>query len=524
MLRVMIVVAITSLPACNAILGIGDFHLDRDAATVTDAPSDAALSAIAQRAYIKASNTQANDAFGQSIAVSADGSTLAVGAIGEDSAAIGINGNQADNAATSAGAVYVFTRSGTTWIQQAYVKGSNTETMDTFGQSVALSADGSTLAVGARFESSAATGVNGNQASNTAMFAGAVYVFTRAGTTWTQQAYVKASNTEAVDQFGVALALSADGATLAVGASGEDSAATGINGNQTDNSATFAGAVYVFARVGLTWTQQAYVKASNTDVNDSFGLRAIALSTDGSTLAVGVSDESSAATGIGGNQADNSATGAGAVYVFSRAGTTWTQQAYVKASNTQALDQFGVSIALSGDGSTLAVGALGEDSAVIGIDGDQTNNAASAAGATYVFTRAGTTWAQQAYLKASNTETDDQFGTSVALSSDGSTLVVGAPNEDSAATGIGGSQVDNSVQVSGAVYVFTRAGTTWTQEAYVKASNTDLDDHFGFTVVLSGTGSTLAVVAPREASAATGVDGNQGDDSAAVAGAVYVFQ
>src|SRR5205814_862634 len=136
------------------------------------------------------------------------------------SAAIGIDGNQADENASSAGAVYVFTRAGMFWIQQAYIKASNTAQDDDFGRSLALSADGSTLAVGAEGEDSAATGVGGNQADNTAFLSGAVYVFARSGSTWTQQAYLKASNTETRDQFGSYLALSGDGATLAVDAIG----------------------------------------------------------------------------------------------------------------------------------------------------------------------------------------------------------------------------------------------------------------------------------------------------------------
>src|SRR5204862_483895 len=144
--------------------------------------------------------------------------------------------------------------------------------------------------------------------------AGAAYVFTRTGATWSQQAYVKASNTGAGDRFG-GVALSADGQTLAVGAYSEASAATGIGGNQTDNSAPNAGAAYVFARSGTTWHHQAYVKASNTGAMDGFGWSA-ALSADGAILVVGAYTESSAATGIGGNQSDNSALNAGAVYVF----------------------------------------------------------------------------------------------------------------------------------------------------------------------------------------------------------------
>ncbi len=128
-----------------------------------------------------------------------------------------------------------------------YFKASNTETGDQFGWSVALSADGNTLAVGARYEDSSATGVGGDESNDSAADSGAVYVFVQDdGGTWSQQAYVKASNTGAHDYFGTAVALSADGNTLAVGARYEDSNATGVGGDESDNSAADSGAVYVF--------------------------------------------------------------------------------------------------------------------------------------------------------------------------------------------------------------------------------------------------------------------------------------
>jgi hypothetical protein len=117
------------------------------------------------------------------------------------------------------------------------------------------------------------------------------------------------------DNFGLSVALSSGGDLLAVGAPAEASAATGINGNQLDNSVTTAGAVYVFARSGSVWTQHAYVKASNTGTGDRFG-RAVALSGDGTTLAVGGPAEGGGASGIGVDQTDNSLIGAGAVYLY----------------------------------------------------------------------------------------------------------------------------------------------------------------------------------------------------------------
>ena len=167
----------------------------------------------------------------------------------------GIDGNQSDNAADDAGAVYVYSRRGDSWAQQAYIKASNAESYDHFGNAVALSGDGNTLAVAAYFEASGATGVDGDQRDNSRPQSGAVYVFARTGATWSQQAYIKASNTgeqDDGDTFGFSLALSRDGNTLAVGAPSEDSGATGIDGNQSSNAATGAGAVYVFARKGLS--------------------------------------------------------------------------------------------------------------------------------------------------------------------------------------------------------------------------------------------------------------------------------
>jgi len=188
---------------------------------------------------------------------------------------------------------------------------------------------------------------------------------------------VKASNTEANDEFGYAVAISGD--TLVVGANREDSAATGVGGNQ-GNGAADSGAVYVFTRSGGVWSQQAYVKASTTTAGYYFGW-SVAL--HGETLVVGSPSEGSNAIGINGDQTNSSAGSSGAAYVFTRNGGVWSQQNYVKASNTEALDQFGGSVAVSGG--TVAVGAYLESSNATGVGGDQTNNNASNSGAAYVF-------------------------------------------------------------------------------------------------------------------------------------------
>ncbi len=158
--------------------------------------------------------------------------------------------------------------------------------------------------------------------------------------------------------------------------------------------------------------------------------------------------------GVGGNEGDNSTESAGAAYVFVRSGVVWSRQAYIKASNTDEFDLFGSSLALSADGSTLAVGATLEASDAASMDGDQAVNTEVDAGAAYTFTRNGTTWSQQAYVKASNVDTPDQFGRSIALSADGSTLAVGSRNEASDGTGVGGDQANNDAPVAGAVYLY----------------------------------------------------------------------
>jgi len=496
--------------ACNS-----NGCVDSDTQTVTGTLANAI-------GFFKASNTNSNDLFGDSVSLSADGSTLAVGAGGESSAATGIDGDQTDNSASSSGAVYVFARSNGLWQQQAYLKASNTDAVDIFGRFVSLSADGSTLAVGVIRESSAATGINGDQADNSVASSGAAYVFARTSGQWQQQAYIKASNPGADDNFGRSISLSADGNTLAVGAIGESSAATGINGDQTDNSVASSGAAYVFARTSGQWQQQAYIKASNSGADDNFG-RSISLSADGNTLTVGAIGESSAATGINGDQNDNSTRDAGAVYVFTRTSGLWQQQAYVKASNAGFSDSFGTSVSMSADGNTLAVGAGREDSDATGINGDQNNNSAGNAGAVFVFVRSNGLWQQQAYIKASNPGADDNFGRSISLSADGNTLAVGAVVEESAAIGINGDQADNSAPFSGAAYVFARTSGQWQQQAYIKASNPGSTDLFGGFISLSADGRTLAVGANSEDSSATGINSEQQDNSISDSGAVYIY-
>ena len=418
--------------------------------------------------------------------------------------------------------------SSSTLTQEAYLKAPNAESNDVFGWVVAAS--GNTIVVGAIGESSNQTTItNGSTASadNSVSGAGAAYVFVRSGSSWTQEAYLKAPNAGGGDVFGSAVGISGD--TIVVGASGEDSNQTTITNGTTasaDNSANEAGAAYVFVRSGTTWTQQAYLKAPNAGGGDEFG-SAVAIS--GDTIVVGAYIEDSNQTTITNGttaSADNSAPQAGAAYIFVRSGTTWTQEAYLKAPNAESGDVFGRAVAISGD--TIVVGALGEDSNQTTITNGtiaSADNSANEAGAAYVFVRSGTTWTQQAYLKAPNVGGGDEFGSAVAISGD--TIVVGASGEDSNQTTITNGTIasaDDSANEAGAAYVFVRSGTTWTQQAYLKAPNAENGDFFGRTVAVSG--DTIVIGASAEDSNQTTITNGtsaSSDNSASGAGAAYVF-
>ena len=186
--------------------------------------------------------------------------------------------------------------------------------------------------------------------------------------------------------------------------------------------------------------------------------------------------------GINGNQSNDSSYASGAAYVFVRSGTNWTQEAYLKASNTGAEDNFGGSVGIWGD--TAVICAAQEDSIAIGVNGNQSDNSAPGSGAAYVFVRNRTNWLQQAYLKASNTAggmPGDIFGVSAAVW--GNTIVVGAQNEDSSATGVNGNQANNNAENSGAAYVFSGVGPVRPELRLTTTRNGDL-------LQLTATGTT----------------------------------
>ena len=421
------------------------------------------------------------------------------------------------------------------WKQESYIKASNNDSGgDQFGVSVSISVD--TLAVGAARERSNQTSItNGTTSSsnNSVIYTGAVYVYKRSGTSWVQEAYIKAVNSDTYDEFSK---VSISGDTLVVGVPFEDSNQTTItNGDSasSDNSngllsaSSGSGAVYVYKRTGTTWVQEAYIKAANNDAGDGFGY---SISLLGDTLVVGAADETSNENTITNGttaSSNNSSARTGAVYVYKRTGTSWAQEAYIKAVNSSGYTSFGTSVSISDD--TIAVGASGERSNLATITNGTTianfSGDSSYSGAVYVYKRTGTSWAWEAFIKAVNKDEQDWFGSVVSISGD--TLAVGTGNERSNQTTItngDNASSDNSNAGSGAVYVYKRTGTTWVQEAYIKAANNDVSDVFGNSV--SSSGDTVVVGATGEASnlkTITNGDNASSDNSFNYGGAVYVY-
>ncbi|MGI9102362.1 MAG: hypothetical protein ACR2IF_07930 [Terriglobales bacterium] len=344
-----------------------------------------------QQQKLTASDGALGDDFGFSVSV--DGDTAVVGA----------RSNTLQGGFFQ-GAAYVFTRSGTAWTQQQKLTALDAGSGDAFGYSVYVNGD---------------TAIIGAPAKNSDQ--GAAYVFTRSGSTWTQQQKLTASDAATGDQLGWSVSLNLD--TAVIGAFVKN---IGPNAHQ--------GAAYVFVRSGATWTQQQELTSSDGATNDEFGY---AVSVKADTTVIGAGAKNSIQ---------------GAAYVFTRSGSTWTQQAKLTASDAANSDFFGASVSLDGD--TTVIGAEDKN---------------SAQGAAYVFTRSGSTWTQQQKLTPSDVATGDHFGNSVSLSVDA--VLIGAPLKNSA---------------QGAAYVFTRSGSTWTQQQELAVSDGLSGDAFGVSVALDG--------------------------------------
>lgn len=411
-----------------------------------------------QSAYLKPSNLDAGDYFSFDIATNADGSVVAVSSIFEDSNATTINGDKANNSARSTGAVYIFSNSSGNWEEQAYIKPSNAEAGDLFGYSIALSANGDTLVVGARGESSNGVGDLATQKANNDMFgAGAVYVFDNVGGVWSETAYLKAENVSSSDEFGGDVSISAAGDLIAVGVPNEDSSARGIDGPK-DELRSNSGAVYIYEKAGSTWVAKNYIKASNASNGDKFGGK-ISLSADGKYLAVSAKDEDSDSAGVTSPTSASAFTSnAGAAYVFHNDSVVgWQQQAFIKSIAPDAQDRFGLGLALNDAGDTLVVGSPPEDSLATGLDGDATDNSStSSIGAAYLYRRSGTTWSFENYIKPPFSKSGEvmSFGNGIAIDGLGRSVLVGAASDAGAVQGINPDRNNFEANHSGAVFLY----------------------------------------------------------------------
>ncbi|MGF1865383.1 FG-GAP repeat protein [Enterovibrio norvegicus] len=470
--------------------------------------------------YFKASNTGASDIYGATVALSDDGKTLAVGAKQEDSISPGINGDESNNSRANAGTVYLYRKTNTLWGKQAYIKPNVVGGGDLFGRSVALSSDGNTLAVTAPEESSNASGVNGDASNNSIGRSGAMYIFRYQGSTWYQEAYIKPATPKNSYFFGGRVLLSNDGDVAAVCSTGDDSSATGINGDDTIAGSSNSGSMHVFRFSGGTWSQEAYIKASNTGANDRFCTSAD-ISGDGNTLVVGAKNEDSDGVGIDAAQTNNNRSNSGAVYIFRYSAGTWSQQSFIKASNTGNGDEFGTDVALDDTGNFLAVSAPFEDSDGVGVNGTQANNLSNNTGAVYFFRFDSGNWFQEAFIKLDGPSDFDRLE-NVELSGDGNTLAIRS-EDDSGAVGINGETNDSSQNNAGAIHVYRYRNSNWEYDHFLKATNTESDDSFGGAMSISTDGLSVAVGAQGEDASTLNINGDATVNGATNSGAVYLF-
>ncbi len=375
-----------------------------------------------------ANDGASEDFFGYSVALSGD--TAVIGAFKDDDQTLGVD----------AGSAYVFTRSGKNWRQQAKLTAIDGAPNDTFGGNVVLSGD--TIVIGAMRDD--------DKGENS----GSAHVYMRSKNVWSHQTKITAADGAKDDAFGQSLALSGD--TVIIGAPRDDD-----NGKDT-------GSAYVFTRTGTNWHQQAKLTANDGLSGDLFG---ISVAMSGDTILVGA------------DLHDAVAKNAGAVYVYTRSGNSWSQQAKLTAADGGETDIFGVRVALSGD--TALISARRDDDDIMGVD----------AGSAYVFFRTGTRWEQQEKLTAPDGVADDRFGRSVALMGD--TALVGAMFRD------------DKGENSGSAYLFERNGKTWVYKTKLTAADGAPDDVFGWSVAIAP--GTVIVSASRD------------DDNGSQSGSVYVF-
>jgi hypothetical protein len=369
------------------------------------------MEAFIQQQKLTASDAMTNERFASDVALSGD--TAVIGRYGSST-----------YAETISGKAYVYVRNGTTWTQQQILTASDGAVGDRFGNSVNI--DGETIIVG-----------SGNSQ-------GSIYVFVRSGTTWTQQAKITAADFGTGNVFAGRILI--DGDTIVVGA-----ALQTVNGHQNQ------GAVYAFVRSGTTWTLQGQFSSSDGVAEQRFGRY---MDISGDTVVVGVPNEGNSFSGNGN----------GAAYIFTRNGTTWTQQQKLLANDGAASDAFGNAVGIAGE--TVVVGAPGTSTV-----------AGAHEGGAYVFTRSGTTWTQQQKLTTDTGGNVEGAGSPIAF--DGTTILIGAAIK-----------AGPSTPGHGSAYVFRQSGGIWSQQGKLVAADEVNTDAFANHLEVDG--DTFLVSAPGD--------------------------
>lgn len=290
--------------------------------------------------------------------------------------------------------------------------------------------------------------------------------------------FVKAPNADRLDSFGSKVSITDK--ILVVSAHHEQSADNRINGNMMDNSLNGAGAAYIYLNHGDKWYFQTYLKPSNTHATQIFG-SSVDVAPDNKLIAIGAYNDFYS----------------GAVFMFQEdAPNNWSEQAKIVPGILDGGDDFGYSLALSGDGSTMVIGAPRNDSASDTVNIGEADNSDYDAGAAYVFKRNGDVWYQVAFLKPYNPDANDHFGWAVDINYKGNVIVIGASHESSGQPDNG---MDNSCSLCGAAYIFEHTGASlsdWTLTAYLKDPTPRPDKQFGFAVAIDDAGTRVAVGAP----------------------------
>ena len=371
------------------------------------------------------SNTQAT--FGENISLDNDGTRVIVGA------------KQTNTTYTAAGKAYIFKRTGTTWAQEATLQAADHAANNNFGASVDMDSTGTRVVIGSPRNTHSGT-----------YECGALYIYLRSGTTWTQEAKLTISNRETSEAFGTRVAI--------------DETGTRIIGTAT--AATVGGVAYVgrasiFTRSGTTWTQEQTINPSDYPGNGSmhFGT-GVDINANGTRVVVGAR-----------NKTVSGVSGAGMLYVYVRSGVTWNQETTLITSSPISNGFLGYACAIDSAGARI-VGA---------VPGSSPGSVASA-GSLYVFSRSGSTWSQEAIIITNDKAAGDSLGYALGIDATGSRIVAGAYAAD-----------PSSVANAGKAYTFTRSGSTWSQEMMTAASDKTSSAFFGWGASISGDGSRLCI-------------------------------